>query len=128
MPAGDTWIGYAHYHAGLEKDYCEHCTEHYEAGTQQPTWMRPMYCAPEGEARILLCYRPRLHSFNSGEWESQGPTWMECRWVSDEEKTGSPAHYEPWCGNPRTHSSEHIRLENCLGWLPVPGLGENAES
>ena len=77
-----------------------------------------MHAAPRDGSSILLCYRPQ--HYWAGKWHPTGTKWEQCRWISDEAKTGGEPHWEPWCGSPRIITTEHIHEEDCLGWMPLP--------
>lgn len=79
--------------------------------------MRSMTDAPKDGTRVLLKYT--TFGYRNGAWRPGGPKWEECRWMSDQASTGSPPHWEPWCGGPRTRSTDHIKDSDCFGWLPV---------
>ena len=85
--------------------------------------MNPMSTAPK-DKRILLKFWPLHYSpirpSDYGWKRTPEPKWEECRWVDDENQTGSKPHWEPWTGNPRVTTTEHIHPVDTIGWLPVP--------
>jgi len=93
--------------------------------------MNLMSDAPQDGQCILLLFWPRLYknkrvkgiNFNGYE-RTTFPKWEECRWISNEARTGSPPHWEPWCGEKNTYSSQHINNKDAIGWLPVPERGD----
>lgn len=93
---------------------------------------------PPKDRRILLHFYPRLYytrrnilGRQQGGYENTPePKWEECRWVDNKEQTGSDAHWEPWTGDSKTHTSEHIRPEQVIGWRelePQPHSGDSIE-
>lgn len=94
--------------------------------------MYSMDSAPRDGSRILLKYWPLHYSrikdpkkayFYEGWARTPEPKWEECHWIGAEDERrlgGSNPHWEPWTGNPRTITTEHIRDENCIGWIPLP--------
>lgn len=101
--------------------------------------VRPMSEAPRDGTRILLRYvvfhyrRPTKEELGrvsdpqyrrmlsrQSSWMPDGSKWEECRWIDDRDRTGSPPHWEPWEGNPRTRTTHHISPKDCLGWMELP--------
>lgn len=70
--------------------------------------------APKDGSRILLLYH--VKHYIRGEWQRDGTKWEECRWVSKERYTGSKPHWQPWCGNVRTETTNHIKEEDAIAW------------
>jgi hypothetical protein len=79
-----------------------------------------MVDAPRDGTRVLLKYKTRAYLNDRAGWGFSGEKWEECRGVSDKDRTGSDPHWQPWCGNARTHTTEHIRDEDTLEWMPLP--------
>jgi len=80
----------------------------------------PMLVAPKDGTRILLHYRTMRYCCVLFEHTETGDKWEECWWVSDKEKTGSDPHWEPWCGEDRTRTTDHISPNRAIEWLPLP--------
>jgi hypothetical protein len=72
--------------------------------------------APKDGTRILLHYH--VMHYIGRAWQRNGTKWEECRWK--ETHMGSPAHWEPWCGNPRTRTTDHINPDSAIEWIPLP--------
>lgn len=128
IPRGDHWMYTDNKTRAAHADLlCGFCSSHDTNKTRQSLHYRPMYAAPTDQ-RILLKhwnyhYQPiRVRSRTLGsEWQrTPQPVWTEVHWVSNQDTTGSPAHWEEWTGDPRCHSSHHIETDDCIGWLPVP--------
>lgn len=79
-----------------------------------------MDTAPKDGTRVLLHYRVTPFDFRTYSFRVVGEKWEECRWVDDEKRTGSPPHWEPWCGTKRIHTTEHIHPDHAIGWRPLP--------
>lgn len=74
-----------------------------------------MSSAPKDGTRILVQYWGYL--YQGRDWlRTTYPIWSEARWV----KKYAPAHWEPWCGEYNTYSTEHILEKDAIAWLPLP--------
>lgn len=80
----------------------------------------PMHSAPLDGTRILLHHLVLYLDDRTFEPYLHGSVWQECRWIDDKDKTGSDAHWEPWCGRPHTRSSDHVSSWEALEWMPLP--------
>lgn len=80
--------------------------------------MNNMKSAPKDGSNILL--KHYIRHYDNGNWSIIGTMWEECRWISNEKETGSKPHWEPWCGNSRIFTTDHIQEEDAIKWLPVP--------
>ncbi len=89
---------------------------------QSSYYMNSMSYAPQDGTRILLQYNVR--HFINGSYQKDGAKWEEVRWISDKNQTGSEAHWEPWCGNPRSRSTLHISPEDAIAWVPMPEVNK----
>lgn len=84
--------------------------------------MNHLATAPKDGSCVLLWFYPRVASTRErfNYVRTPMPKWEECRWISDQEQTGSKPHWEPWCGDYRINTTEYINDEDVLGWLPLP--------
>lgn len=66
--------------------------------------------------------RTVLIQYSCKDWKGRpkGTKWEECRWVSRQEQTGSPPHWEPWCGSADTSCTHHIPERDVVAAMPVP--------
>lgn len=82
----------------------------------------PMESAPRDGTRILLKYWPKHYKgYPYASWQrTPEPKWVEVWWVDKENGWGSGPHWEEWTGDPRSNSSQHMREEDCIGWLYRP--------
>lgn len=81
--------------------------------------MKPISAAPRTGERILIYHQPQFY-----DKTETLPTWSDCRWISDQNTTGSIPHWEPFRGTNSIRTTEHIHDMHCLGWteLPSPNL------
>ncbi len=76
--------------------------------------------APKDGTRILLQYHTRHFKSYGQPHQVTGTKWEECRFFDDKAITGSAPHWEPWTGNDRIRTTNHINPADVLAWLPLP--------